>query len=64
MHLFGKVASRAGSKLDQDIDHVKALTNHEKTALPKILLYPSLSTVLLRAVAWTDEAKVRLLWQS
>ena len=61
LHLFGKVASRAGSKLNQDIAHVKGLKDHEKTALPKILLYPSLSTVLLRTVAWTDKAKIRSL---
>ena len=61
LHLFGEVASRAGSKLNQDIDHAKELKDHEKTALPKILLYPSLSTVLLRTVAWTDKAKIRSL---
>ena len=29
LHLFGKVASRAGSKLNQDIDHTKELKDPE-----------------------------------
>ena len=38
LHLLGKVASCAGSKLNHDIDHAKELKDRGKTALPKILV--------------------------
>ena len=52
LHLFGKVASCTGSKLNHDIDYSQQFKDNKKTTLPK-RLYPSLSKALEPSLALT-----------